>query len=127
MAVPVDVDLTREAAKRAKREIMDTIVPELMGRNIGPEGQTYGTQMIDRADRILMFIEDREMGVHDRDVNGVIVPGTLRTVNPELEDKMQREFIEDVKASPLFGHAQYMDSIRESGATTEYDEMQGVV
>lgn len=122
MSVPVDVDLTREAAKRAKREIMDTIVPELMGRNIGPEGQTYGTQMIDRADRILMFLEDREMGVHDRDVNGVLVPGTLRTVNPELEDQMQREFIEDVKASPMFGHAQYMESIRESAATTAYDE-----
>jgi len=121
MSVPVDVDLTREAAKRAKAEIVRDLVPALLGRNIGPQGETYGTHLMERADRILMFIEDRAMGVHDRVVNGILVPGTLRTVNPELEDQMQRDFIEDVNASPTFGATMTDDSIRESAATSAYE------
>ena len=126
MSVPVDVDLTREAAKRAKLEITQNLVPALIGRNIGPEGQTYGTQMVERDDRILMFMEDRQMGVHDRVVQGVLVPGTLRTVNPELEDEMQRDFIDDVNHSPMFSYTQTADRIRESGATEAYDEGVGL-
>lgn len=121
MSTPLDVDLTAEAAKRASAELKDWLAPELIARNIGPEGQTYGTSLVGRADRILQFIEDRDMGVHDRWVNGVFVQGTLRVVNPELEDELQKQFAEDIAHSPVFGHTQTDDSIRESGATTAYD------
>lgn len=128
MSVPIDVDLTQEAGKRAKAELKDWLAPELIARNIGPEGQTYGSSLVDRADRILMFIEDRENGVHDRWVNGVFVQGTLRVVNPDLEDEMQKQFEEDIAHSPLFGHTQTDDSIRESGATTAFDSpLEGII
>lgn len=127
MSVPIDVELMQEAGKRARLEAKEQLAPELIARNIGPEGQTYGTQLMSRADRILEFLEDRERGVHDRWVNGVFVQGTLRVVNPDDEDAAQKQFEEDIAHSPLFGHTQTDDSIRESGTTAYDNPLEGII
>ena len=123
MSDPLDWSMVQEAQRRAQMEILDEI-KTLTELNVGSQGETFGTQHMTIADRILAFIDDREMGVHDRVVNGILVPGTLRTVNPEVEDRMQREFLEDVQSSPMFSHLQYAENIRAEGTESM---MQGVM
>jgi len=102
MSDPVDVEVTAEAAKRAKSELME-LFRDLIPRNVGTTGASYGMHDMERGDRILAFLERRESGSLE----------VLRGIAPHWYEKLVRDYEADVKAMPLFAHTQTAESIRE--------------
>lgn len=88
--LPLDVALTEEAMERAADEIIETI-KALRSLNVGPGGETFGTQHMSREDRMLAFMEDAQSGALD----------TLGVLNPEAARKYVAQYRRDVAASPV--------------------------
>ena len=89
MTRTVDWDLVQEAQKRAVIEIMDT-VQALTDLNVGPRGETFGTEHMEIGDRILAFIDDVQSGALQM----------LTAINEDFAMRYVREFLQDVGSSP---------------------------
>lgn len=87
MSQPSDIELTEEAAKRAKLQLME-LFRELLPRNLGSGGESYGMVLMERGERILQFEEDARNGTLD----------IMQVQSPELYWEYVQEYIKDVSA-----------------------------
>lgn len=101
MPVPLDVELVQESQRRAQLEIIDTI-RALYELNVGPNGETFGSQHMSREDRILAFLEDARSGALDN----------LFVIKREFGEAYVKQYREDVSSSPVLrvpGHDRAVD------------------
>lgn len=90
MSSPLAWEMLQEAEKRAEREVMDTI-EALTSINVGPNGETFGTEHMSREDRILAFLDDWNSGAVQ----------CLYTIKPEYADSYIRSYQRDVAESAV--------------------------
>ena len=85
--IPADVAIANEAADRARVELMG-IFKDLIPRNLGSGGESYGMVPMDRGERILQFEEDARSGALD----------ILKVQSPDIYWDYVQEYISDVTA-----------------------------
>ncbi len=89
MSLPLDAELVQEAMERAQQEILDEMA-ELLALNVGPNGETFGTEHMTREDRILAFLTDAQSGAVD----------ALFTINPKFGEQYVKAYQRDLRAMP---------------------------
>lgn len=87
---PADVEVAHEAIDRAVDELLE-LMRALYERESGAGGRTYGTQDMDREQRIEAFLVDAQSGALD----------ILKSIAPEHYNAQVRQFQQDVAASPV--------------------------
>lgn len=90
MSTPLDVEIIREAEKRAEAEIIE-LIQTLYELNTGTNGETFGTQVMSREDRILAFLDDARSGALD----------SLKVINERFYEQYIAQYRQDVAASPV--------------------------
>jgi hypothetical protein len=83
----VPADLLDEVQERAMSRLPE-LATELLKRMHRPDGTTVGDAPLSRGERILRFEDFAQRGVLD----------ALRTVKPELLDRMVRQYQKDIRA-----------------------------
>lgn len=89
MSEPLDVELVAEAEQRAEAEVLE-LIKALQERNVGPGGETFGTQHMSREDRILAFLDDAASGALDH----------LKVLNERAYIEYVRQYNRDIAATP---------------------------
>lgn len=87
---PASVQMTREVIDRAADQIVELQLTAA-DRLTGPGGRTFGTQDLNRAERIEAFILDAESGALD----------ILKQIAPHHYDAQVRQFERDVAATSV--------------------------
>lgn len=86
----IPADIVDEVQERAMARITE-LSEELLKRMHRSDGTTFGDVQLSRGERILRFQDYAERGVLD----------ALRVVKPELLDRMERQYRDDVMSSPF--------------------------
>lgn len=97
----LDPELMNEAMKRAEDECID-LYDALLPRNVAPDGMTYGSEPMNRGDRIGAFLFRVQSGALD----------ILETASPEVFKRYVEEFIDDVSKTPEFSTSPRMVALR---------------
>ena len=88
-----DIGLFREIQDELYEEFMDFIL-ELAEDSVGPDGETYGDQVMTPGDRIAQFILDAQTGALD----------ALKDLNPTHYERRVRQYQQDIRNSPFVAH-----------------------
>ena len=90
----LNVELMEEVRQQAFDECM-SLSESIIGSMLGPDGETVGDRPLDRGQRIARIEDMSRRGVMD----------ILKVISPPVYDKLVRQFIKDIKESPLIPDA----------------------
>jgi hypothetical protein len=97
----VDPEIVNEAARRAEDECID-LYAALIPRNVAPDGMTYGSQPMDRGQRIAAFLYRVQSGSLD----------LLHTISLPVYQRYVDEFLDDVSKTPAYSQTEAMVRVR---------------
>lgn len=89
MTTPVH-ELLDEVKERAFDRCME-LAHALVEAQLGSDGETFGDAPLNRGDRILRFQDYAQRGVLDH----------LKVISPKWYERMYRQYLKDIKESPL--------------------------
>jgi hypothetical protein len=90
VASGIPADLIDEVYDRAIERVPE-LASEVAGRMLRPDGTTFGDETLTRGERIQRFLDYAERGVLD----------ALRTVKPELLERLVKQYLEDIRSGPF--------------------------
>lgn len=85
-----DVKLLQEVQQEVTEELIEAFL-DVAADSMGPDGETFGDMPMTPDDRIAQFVLDSKSGQMDM----------LSHIAPHFAAKRARQYIEDIKRSPL--------------------------